>query len=192
MTALTPSGILPASLAPGDRALIAEACTKSNVVWVRTVESGRYQLAWHAWLDGAVYLVYGVGEQMLPHLSGQVEVIVPSKDTGDRLVTFIAQAEDMLPARSAEWEEATAALAAVRLNTADPATQLDRWASGSLVTRLVPLSIVHSGPGDDTTGAGTIRPPGSPATTVGAHQPWHVRGRAKSWREIRRSRQRQK
>ncbi|MDQ1290095.1 MAG: hypothetical protein QG622_3661 [Actinomycetota bacterium] len=189
MTALTPSGVLPTGLDPGTSALIAEACAKSNVIWVRTVESDRHHLAWHAWLDGAVYLVSGAGEQTLPRLCGQVEVIVPSKDNGSRLVTFIAQADELLPARSPEWEEAAAALSAVRLNTADPANQIGRWASGNLLARLTPVHLVHAGPGDDTTPSGAAVPPGSPATTVGAHQPWHAGGRARSWREIRRSKQ---
>jgi hypothetical protein len=189
MTALTPSGMPTTGLAPGDAALIAEACSKSNVLWVRTVGSTRHQLAWHAWLGGAVYLVFGVDEQMLPLLSGQIEVVVPSKDTGGRLVTFVAQA-DILPARSPEWEEAATALSAVRLNSTDQATQRDRWASGTLVTRLTPVHLTHSGPGDDATRSGAVQPPGSPATTVGAHQPWHVRGRAKTRRALRQSRQR--
>lgn len=189
MTALTPSGMSATGISPGEAALIAEACGKSNVLWVRTLGSSRYQLAWHAWQGGVAYLVFGLDEQMLPMLSGQVEVVVPSKDTGSRLVTFVAQS-DILPARSTEWEEAATALSAVRLNATDPGTQRDRWAAGALVARLTPVQFVHAGAGDDTTGSGATQPPGSPATTVGAHQPWHLRGRAKSRRELRRSRQR--
>src|SRR5512144_854505 len=140
MTSLTPPGLPPAGLSPMDAALIAEACSKSNVLWVRTVGTTRNHLAWHVWYDDAVYVVYGVDEQMLPLMSGQVEVVVPSKDTGARLVTFVAQA-DILPARSPEWEAAATALSAARLNATDPDTQRDRWASGTLVTRLTPVQL---------------------------------------------------
>jgi hypothetical protein len=184
MTSLTPAGLPATGLSPMDAALIAEACTKSNVIWVRTVGSTRHQLAWHAWHEGAVYVVYGVDEQMLPLMSGQVEVVVPSKDTGSRLVTFVAQA-DILPARSPEWEAAAAALSASRLNATDPDGQLDRWASGTLVTRLAPVHLTAAGASGDGTPAGVATPPGSPATTVGTHQPWHVRGRARARRALR-------
>ena len=187
MSSLTPTGQSSATLSPADSALIAEACNKSSVLWVRTVGSTRHQMAWHVWHAGAVYVVYGVDEQMLPLMSGQVEVVVPSKDTGARLVTFVAQA-DILPARSPEWEEAAAALSASRLNATDTDTQHDRWASGTLVTRLTPLHVSAAGAGDDSSESGAVVPPGSPATTFGDHQPWHVRGRDRARRALRRNR----
>jgi len=179
----------PATTTPEQAALIAEACSKSNVLWVRTVGSTRQHLAWHVWHEDAAYVVYGVDEQMLPLMSGQVEVVVPSKDSGARLVTFVAQA-DILPARSEEWEAATTALAASRLNTRDGDAQRDRWASGTLVTRLRPLYLAASGPGDDATGSYAVRAPEEGPTTVTAHRPWHVRGRAATWRARRAARRR--
>jgi len=144
-------------------------------------------MAWHVWHDDAAYVVYGVDEQMLPLLSGQVEVVVPSKDNGARLATFVAQA-DILPARSAEWEAAADALAASRLNTRDGDTQRDRWASGTLVTRLTPLYLSASGAGDNATGSGSVVASEDGGTTVTAHQPWHIRGRASTWRARRAAR----
>jgi hypothetical protein len=179
--------VAPAALTPAQTALIAEACTKSNVLWVRTVGSPRHSLAWHVWHEGAAYVVYGVDEQMLPLMSGQVEVVVPSKDSGSRLATFVAQA-DILPARSPEWEAAADALAAARLNTRDAGTQRDRWASGTLVTRLTPLHMVASGAGDDTSDSGATPAPDDGATTLTRHQPWHLRGRAATWRARRAAR----
>ena len=172
------------SLTPADAALIAEACSKSSVLWVRTVESARRYLAWHVWHADAVHVVYGVEEQMLPLMSGQVEVVVPSKDTGARLVTFVAQAE-LLPARSPEWEAAADALSAARLNTRDPARQRDRWASGTLITRLTPVYLASSGAGNDLMGSGAQHPAESGATSLGEHQPWHLRGRAHTRRARR-------
>jgi hypothetical protein len=157
------------------------------VLWVRTVGSVRHNLAWHVWHEDAAYVVYGVDEQMLPLMSGQVEVVVPSKDSGSRLVTFVAQA-DILPARSAEWEAAATALAASRLNTRDSDTQRDRWASGTLVTRLTPLYVSASGAGDDRSDSASVPAPEEGGTTVTAHQPWHVRGRSSTWRSRRAAR----
>jgi hypothetical protein len=175
------------TLSPTQAALIAEACSKSNVLWVRTAGSTSHNLAWHVWHDDAAYVVYGVDEQMLPLMSGQVEVVVPSKDTGARVVTFVAQA-DILPARSAEWEAAAVALAASRLNTRDSDQQRDRWASGTLVTRLTPVYLSDSGAGDDHTRSGAGLAPDGGSTTVTRHQPWHVRGRASAWRARRSTR----
>jgi len=175
------------TLTPHHAALIAETCSKSNVLWVRTVGSVRHNLAWHVWHDDAAYVVYGVDEQMLPLLSGQVEVVAKSKDSGGRVVTFVAQA-DILPARSAEWEAAAEALAASRLNTRDSGTQRDRWASGTLVTRLTPLYVSASGLGDDRSEDGAVPAPQDGGTTVTAYQPWHVRGRASTWRARRAAR----
>jgi hypothetical protein len=177
----------PLRLTAEQAALVAEACSKSGVLWVRTVGSSRHSLAWHVWHEGAAYVVYGVDEQMLPLMSGQIEVVVPSKDSGARLVTFVAQA-DILPARSPEWEAAADALAAARLNTRDAATQRDRWASGTLVTRLTPLHVVASGAGADGTPSGAAPAPEDGATTLTRHQPWHLRGRAATWRARRAAR----
>lgn len=172
------------SLTPSDAALIAEACSKSGVLWVRTVESTRRYLAWHVWHADAVHVVYGIEEQTLPLMSGQVEVVVPSKDSHARLVTFVAQAE-LLPARSPEWEAAADALSAARLNTRDPDRQRDRWASGTLITRLVPVYLTSSGAGNDLMSSGALPPAESGATSLGEYQPWHLRGRAGA-RRVRR------
>lgn len=160
-------------------ALIAEACTRSGVLWVHPGGEDRWHPAWHTWHDGAVHLVHGVGEQALPLLEGEVRVTVPSKDAGSRLVTFVAGAQ-VLPARTPAWEAAADALSAKRLNTPDPDTQRERWASGCLVVRLTPLSLLESGPGDDTTGSQATPPAASPATTGGL-KPFHLGGRRRRW-----------
>ena len=141
------------TLTPHEAALVAQTCAKSGVVWVRLDGGSRFHAAWHVWHADAVHLVFGIGEQMLPLLSGVlVQVAAPSKDTGQRLVTFTAVTEVLTP-HTPEWEAAATALAARRLNAAEPELQLDRWASGSLLTRLTPLALVSGGAGDDTTPA---------------------------------------
>ena len=174
------------ALSPSDAALIAEACSKSSVLWLRTVASTRHHLAWHVWHNDAVHVVYGLDEQMLPLLSGQIEVVVPSKDSHARLVSFVATAE-LLPAHSPDWSAAADALSAARLNTRDPLRQRDRWVSGTLITRLAPLSLTAIGPGGDLTPAGSQPAPESGAATVTGHHPWHLRGRADTRRARRRA-----
>jgi hypothetical protein len=166
---------LESELSGDQAALVAEACSKSGVVWVKPNDGVRFQLAWHAWHADAVHVVYGVDEQMLPLLSGAVEVIARSKDNGSQLVAFLAQAE-VLPAGSPEWEAAADALSAVRLNARDTAEQRERWASGGLLSRLAPVRLQRVSPGDDASPAGATAVPPSPATTTG-RQPWHLGGR---------------
>ncbi len=65
----------------------------------RRPRPGRAWPAWHVWLDGAAYVVSGPGEQPLPPLDGEVELILRSKDTWARLVTVRATASTVSPAR---------------------------------------------------------------------------------------------
>jgi hypothetical protein len=172
-----PGPVVPArpDVTAEQAALIAEACSKSGALWVRPLEDARSHLAWHAWHDGAVHVVYGVGEQMLPTLSGHAEVQVPSKDDRSTLVVFLAAAQ-VLPPHSPEWDAAVEALAKVRLNAVETDGQTDRWASGCLVSRLDPISVLGSGHGSRQDPAGRATPPGNPGTTM-VRRPWHFRGR---------------
>lgn len=162
-------------LSPEQAALVAETCSKSGVIWVQPNDGVRPQLAWHVWHDDAVHVIYGVDEQMLPLLSGPVEVTTRSKDSGVRVVRFLARAE-VLPARSPEWEAAATALAAARLNARDTDEQRERWASGGLISRLTPIRVLSWGAGDGESGSGAARVPESAATTTG-RVPWHAGGR---------------
>jgi len=38
-------------------------------------------------------LIYGTGEQMLPLLTGEVEVVARSKDSGAQVIRFLAQVD---------------------------------------------------------------------------------------------------
>jgi hypothetical protein len=171
-------------LSPVDAALIAEACTKSDLVWVRPLDEVRARGAWHVWHDDAVCVVYGTGEQMLPLLQGEVEVIARSKENGARVVTFVADAETV-PAGTPEWDAAAFALAAARLNAHDPATQKDRWASGALIALLRPARVSAAGPGDDDSPSGAEPPPGGEGTTLG-RRPYHAGSRQRRALRLRR------
>ncbi|ACZ91051.1 hypothetical protein [Streptosporangium roseum] len=114
--------------------VIEEGAKKSGVLWLSL---DRPRLAWHAWHDGAIYVVTGGGEQSLPGLagSGEVQVTLRSKDNGGRLVVFDASVEVV---DQAEAAEAVAALAKERLNAVDGAGLTARWAARSQVVRLTP------------------------------------------------------
>ncbi len=162
-------------LTPEQAALVAEACSKSKVLWVRPSDGVRDHLAWHVWHDSAVYVIYGVDEQMLPVLDGATEVIVRSKDSGARLVRFLARAE-VIPARTPEWDAAADALSAARLNAQNVSDQRERWATGCMISKLVPLRLLASGAGESDTPSGAASPPTTGATT-NSWRPWHFGGR---------------
>jgi hypothetical protein len=54
------------------------------------------------WHDGAVVVVQGGGEQDLPPPAEGMEVLVPSKDAGHRLLTLLTTTQVLLPG-SDEW-----------------------------------------------------------------------------------------
>lgn len=165
------------TLTPHEAALIAETCAKSSVLWLRTPEENRHHPAWYVWHADAVHLVHGNGEQGLPLLDGEVEVVARSKETGARLVRFVALAEELLPAGSPEWDAAAAALAAARLNATDAAGQRERWASGALIARLSPLRMLAGGPHEPRDDDGQRRAPVATGATTNGRRPWHLGGR---------------
>jgi len=171
VTPLTDSGPVP-RLTPAEAALIAETCSRGEVIWVRPPDQPRPQAAWHVWHDDAICLLSGAGEQSLPTLAGEVEVIARSKEAQARLVAFVAHAYP-LTAGSVAWREAAAELAAHRLNGIDSAAAADRWAGGAVVTMLRPLWLVHSGNGSDQDGADAAPPARGPASTLG-RMPFHL------------------
>ncbi|MEV0387688.1 hypothetical protein [Nonomuraea sp. NPDC050643] len=115
-------------------AAIQEGAKKSGVLWL-TLD--RPRLAWHAWHDGAIYLVTGGEEQRLPGLDAldRVRVTLRSKDNGAKLVDFDAAVSVVDQAASAD---AVAALAKERLNARDSEHLTERWARESTVLRLTP------------------------------------------------------
>lgn len=173
-----PRPVVPAraDLTPAQRALIAESCAKSGVIWVRPLEDARPHLAWHVWHDEAVHVVYGVGEQMLPMLTGHVEVQVPSKHDRSLLVVFAATGTVLAPHTPA-WQDAVTALATARLNSVDTTdVQSGRWATGCLVSRLDPITVFAAGAGSREAPNPAATPAGNPGTTL-TRRPWHLGGR---------------
>ena len=173
-------------LTPVEAALVAEACTRSDLVWVRAGGEGRHHAAWHVWHDDAVCIVYGTGEQLLPLLSGEIEVVARSKDSGAQVIGFLAQV-DTLTSRSPEWDAAAQALSAARLNAVDLPQQRERWATGALISLLRPVAVTVAARGTEDTPAGSAPPPGGPGTTLN-RRPFHLGGRQRRALRLRRRR----
>jgi len=118
-------------------AAIQEGAKKSGICWL---DLDRPRLAWHAWHDGALYVVTGGQEQDLPGLGAlsSVRVTLRSKDNGARLVDF--EAAVTVVDQAAE-PDAIAALAKERLNARDSEHLTERWAESSTVVRLTPQPV---------------------------------------------------
>ncbi len=168
--------------------LISQAASKSGLLWVRLPDGGTHPV-WHVWHDDgddrgtgpAAYVVSGPGEQTLPWLPDEVELILRSKDTGGRLVTVHATAREVTP-EDAGWDAAVDVLRPARLNGVGDLAQ--RWRESCTIHVLTPHGRPIEGPGSyrAASGAAAVRP-AAPATT--GWRPWHWRGRAGARRNNR-------
>ncbi|GAA4922503.1 hypothetical protein LX16_5007 [Stackebrandtia albiflava] len=116
-------------------ALIVEAVKRAAVAWVA---AGDTETAlWCLWIDDALYVVCGPGEQDDPGLDGADTAGVRLRgDHGGRIVGFTADVTRVDPA-APEWEGVATALAAKRLN-APAGDTVARWAAECAVYRLAP------------------------------------------------------
>ena len=168
--------------------LIHEAATKSGLLWVRLPDGGTHPV-WHVWHDDgddrgtgpAAYVVSGPGEQPLPWLPDEVELILRSKDTGGRLVTVHATVREVTP-EDAGWDAAVDVLRPERLNAVGDTAE--RWRQSCTIHLLTPHGRLVEGPGSygDGSGRAPVRPV---ATATSGWRPWHWRGRADARRNTR-------
>lgn len=134
---------------------VRAALPRSAVSWL--VVDDRPWPVWHA-VDGErLYVVSGSGEQELPVLPHEIQVILRTKDTHARVGPVPAKAFRLHPGVPA-WETAITALMAARQGAPGEAV-LDRWKASASVS----TSIAH-----------TDAPQSPPASDEpsGAHQPW--------------------
>lgn len=157
--------------------LLAEAANKSDVAWVR-LPGGATHPVWFVWYDDgdprgtgpAIYLVSGPGEQPLPWLPPEVEVIFRSKDSRGRLLTVTAAVTEVTP-DSPRWEAAVQILRPARLNAVGDIA--GRWRESATIHILAP----HGRPAAEITrGSGRRLVDPAPATTLG-RRPWHWHAR---------------
>ncbi len=159
--------------------LTAEAAKKSGLLWVR-VPGGDAFPVWHVWHDPGeagepvAYVVSGPGEQYLPWLPDDVELVLRSKDTGGRLLTLRSTARQLEPG-SEEWSAAVELLRPERLNAVGDL--VERWRDTCTVHVLTPHDAPLESPGHYEDGPGAVRVRPAPAATA-RRRPWHWRGRA--------------
>ena len=174
-------------IAPVEAALIAQVCTRSDVIWVRPAPEQRHHLVWHVWHDDAIAVVTGDGEQSLPPLGETVEIVARSKETAARVVTFLARVSTLSPGTQ-RWDEAVQTLAAARLNHSDGDEQLGRWKTACTVWLLRPVNVVEAVSGTDDTPGGRMPPPRGPGTTLNG-KPFHLGKRKRRARRQQKNRE---
>ena len=128
---------------------VEEAMKKAAIVWLAG------QPVWCRWLDGALYVVHGPGEQPAPPLALSTVDVSVRGDHGGRILTWPASVERVGPG-SEEWDKLVPQLAAKRLNASGTTEQTAaRWAATCVVSRLTPAG--------EPTEAGPTLPSGSGA-----------------------------
>src|SRR4051812_9692872 len=134
--------------------LVDEAMKKAAVAWLTVPGAGPAYPVWCLWIDGALYVVSGDGEQAAPGLAGSAEATVTARgDHGGRIVTWPAAVSRLEPAGD-DWEALATQLAGKRLNATGTTEQtVARWATGCVVSRLTPAA--------DPVEAGDTLPDGS-------------------------------
>jgi hypothetical protein len=145
--------------------LIQEAMKKASVAWLTAPGvSGGYAV-WCLWLEDALYLVTGDGEQPAPGLveAGTVDVSARG-DHGGRIVTWPAAVTRVEPG-GPEWETIAPQLAAKRLNAPGAVDgTVARWAATCRVYRLVPVADPVEAGADLSDASGAAPPRPTPAT----------------------------
>jgi hypothetical protein len=149
----------------GMQPLIEEAMKKAPIAWIRVPgDGGRPYPLWCLWLDGALYVVSGPGEQPAPGLAGAATVEVASRgDHGGRIVTWPAAVSRLDPAGEA-WERVATQLAGKRLNAPGSAAEtVARWAADCVVSRLAPAGEPVEARPNLNDDSGAAPPPPTPA-----------------------------
>lgn len=157
--------------------LLAEAATRSDVAWLRLPDGSTHPM-WFVWHDDGdlrgpgpvIHVVSGPGEQTLPWLPPEVEVILRSKDSRNRLLTVAASVTEIRP-DSPRWDAAVAVLRAERLNAIGDVRA--RWRESSTIHLIAPHGRLLAA-ADQGVDRRLVEP--SPGTTAG-RSPWHWRGR---------------
>jgi hypothetical protein len=136
--------------------LVSEAMKKAAIAWL-TVGDHRSYPVWCLWLDDALLVVSGPGEQPAPGLAGADAADVTARgDHGGRVVTWRATVRPLRPGTE-EWDAAVPQLAGKRLNGPGAEALVARWGTDCVVSRLAPA--------DDRVTSGADLPDASLAAT---------------------------
>lgn len=119
--------------------LVEEAARKAAIAWLEVDGQPPYPV-WCLWLDGALYVVHGHGEQPAPGLAEAARVVVRLRgDHGGQIIAWPAEVTTLRQTDDA-WDTAAPALAAKRLNASGTAEALvQRWAERAHLSQLTPI-----------------------------------------------------
>ncbi|MDG4822647.1 hypothetical protein O7635_12380 [Asanoa sp. WMMD1127] len=119
--------------------VVEEAIKKAAVAWV-SVDDGPPRGLWCVPIDGALYVVTGIGEQRLPGLvDGATAEVTLRGDHGGRIVTFTADVRRVQPGDD-EWNTVAPQVGGKRLNAPGPTEKLlERWAMDCTLCCLSPV-----------------------------------------------------
>jgi len=119
-------------------AVVEEAIKKAAVAWV-SVDGGPSRGLWCVPVDGALYIVTGIGEQQLAGLAGAGTAEVTLRgDHGGRIVTWTADVRRVQPGDD-EWNAVAPQVGGKRLNAPGPTDKLvERWAMDCTLSCLSP------------------------------------------------------
>jgi hypothetical protein len=142
--------------------LVSEAMKKAAVAWIGVADEPSYAV-WCLWVDDALYVVSGPGEQPAPGLARAPAVAVTARgDHGGRIVTWRARTERVRPGTEL-WRAIVPQLAGKRLNSPRTEDLAERWATECVVSRLVPTGDVAEAGPTLPDGSLAAPPPESPA-----------------------------
>jgi hypothetical protein len=128
--------------------LVDEAMKKAAMAWVTVPDVGPAYPVWCVWIDGALYVVSGPGEQTAPGLAQTATACVTVRgDHGGRIVTWPASVSRVTFGTD-EWDAVAPQLAGKRLNATGTTEEIaTRWAAGCVVSRLAPAGApIEAGP----------------------------------------------
>ena len=136
--------------------LIEAAAKRAAVTWLTVPGGATGRLAWCLWVDDALYVVTGPGEQDVAGLAEASEAVVGLRgDHGGRIVSWPASVRRVEPGGD-DWQRIAPQLAAKRLNASGTAEALTaRWAERCALVELRPAA--------DPVEAGESLPAGSEA-----------------------------
>ena len=121
-----------------DEQLITESMKKAAVAWVAVGGRPAYPV-WCLWIDGALYVVSGPGEQPAPGLADASTASVSARgDHGGLIVTWPAAVTQVAPHEPLGTAGAPQ-LAAQRHNSAPAAELVAGWADRATVSCLTPI-----------------------------------------------------
>ncbi|GIF70654.1 hypothetical protein [Asanoa siamensis] len=126
--------------------VVEEAIRKAAIAWV-SVDGGPAQGLWCVPVDGALYVVTGIGEQRLDGLARAATAEVTLRgDHGGRIVTWTADVRRVQPGDD-EWNTVAPQVGAKRLNaTGSTELLVERWAMDCTLSCLSPAGAVVARP----------------------------------------------